>query len=43
LPSELAAAAQVEPEELFWTTGEVRTARRIVATLWGRRASVAAL
>jgi glutamate racemase len=43
LPSELAAVLPIEPEERFWTTGDVRAARRSVALLWGRPASVAAL
>jgi hypothetical protein len=40
LPNELAAAEQSEPDERFWTTGEVRAARRSVALLWGHRAAV---
>jgi glutamate racemase len=43
LPSELAAAEQAQPDERFWTSGELRAARRSVALLWGRRAAVEAL
>jgi glutamate racemase len=43
LPPALAAAGGEAPEEHFWTTGEVRSARRIVGQLWGRRVTVQAL
>jgi len=37
------AAAGTLPEERFWTTGELRSARRIVGQLWGRPVTVGAL
>ena len=43
LPSALATAERADPEERFWTTGDPSAARRIIAALWGRAATVAAL
>jgi glutamate racemase len=43
LPSCLAAAADAVPDERFWTSGELRSARRIVGQLWGRPVTVGAL
>jgi hypothetical protein len=39
----LAAAADAVPDERFWTSGELRSARRIVGQLWGRPVTVGAL
>jgi glutamate racemase len=40
LPGELNATEQAGPDERFWTSGEIRAARRSVALLWGSRAAV---
>ena len=43
LPSALASSSSAAPEELFWTTGDLRVARRIVRQLWADGAAVEAL
>jgi glutamate racemase len=43
LPPALAAAGGAAPEERFWTSGDVRSAQRIVGQLWGRPVTVQAL
>jgi glutamate racemase len=43
LPERLLGRMDATPDERFWTTGDARTARRIVSQLWGRPVAVGAL
>jgi glutamate racemase len=43
LPEKLLGRMDATPEEYFWTTGDVTSARRIVSQLWGRPVAVDAV
>ena len=43
LPEALIGRIDLTPTERFWTTGDARSATRVVAKLWGRPVSVEAL
>jgi glutamate racemase len=43
LPEKLLGRLDAMPHERFWTTGDARSAERIVTQLWGRPAAVEAL
>jgi glutamate racemase len=43
LPEKLLGRMDASPDEHFWTTGDVATARRIMSQLWGRTVKVAAV
>ena len=43
LPEALIGRIDLQPTELFWTTGDARSATRIMGQLWGRAVNVTAL
>ena len=43
LPEALIGRIDARPTERFWTTGDARSAARIIGKLWGRAVSVEAL